>query len=122
MYQPGEETMFIHAQAKRLQTLRLKHNLTTRELGKNLGVSGSVVSRWCLGKAYPSRKHTKRICEYFKIEPAWFIYGVDNPVDEQLINITKLTIENKITFLQTYQALLEGQKVDSRKDKCTNED
>jgi|21_taG_2_1085346.scaffolds.fasta_scaffold43801_3 transcriptional regulator with XRE-family HTH domain len=110
--------MYIHNQARRLQALREKHSLTTRALAKIIGVSNGVISRWCQGKAYPSRKHTKIICDYFKIEPAWFIYGVSDGDRTQDIDLSKLSTEHKITILQTYNALLDSQK--SKGHECKN--
>jgi transcriptional regulator with XRE-family HTH domain len=102
--------MYINDQASRLQALRKKHMLTTRVLAKIIGVSNSVISMWCQGKSYPSRKHTKIICDYFNIEPSWFIYGVSDGKNIKGIDLSKLSTEHKITIIQTYNALLEVQK------------
>lgn len=109
--------MYIHNQAKRLQALREKHMLTTRDLAKIIGVSNGVISRWCQGKSYPSRKHTKIICDHFKVEPAWFIYGISSGGSED-IDLTKLSTENKIMILQTYNALLDSQN--DKGNECKN--
>ena len=64
--------MYKNKQAYRLQMLRKRKGLTTRKLGEKLGVSNGIISRWCTGSAYPSRKHVIKICEFFKVEAAWF--------------------------------------------------
>ena len=106
--------MHVHQQAKRLQMLREKHDLSCRKLGKIVGVSGSMVARWCNGKAYPSRKHTATICKYFNIQPSWFIYGVGGSVSINGINnvYNSLSVENKQAVMEFATALSKAQNQD----------
>tara|TARA_R110001606_G_scaffold385798_3_gene549484 strand:+ start:680 stop:1159 length:480 start_codon:yes stop_codon:yes gene_type:complete len=103
--------MHIHKQAYRLQMLRKKHYLTTRDLAKKLGVSNGIISRWCTGSAYPSRKHVRTICEYFNVEPAWFIYGIDDKPAENDMKFVygNLNVDNKERVIEIAKALLKTQ-------------
>jgi len=107
----GKEDMFKHKQAYRLQMLRRKHGLTTRKLAEKLGVSNGIVSRWCRGDAYPTRKHVRVICEYFKVEPAWLIYGIDDKPQENDLSFVydSLNDKNKDSLLDIARALLNAQ-------------
>mgnify|MGYP003125477917 CR=1 FL=1 len=121
----GLAVMYKHQQAHRLQMLRKKHQLTTRQLGKKLGVSNGIVSRWCRGDAYPSRKHVRVICEYFDIEPAWLIYGIDDKPQENDLSFVYKSLDtvNQDRVLEIARALLDRQLSEQIKEpvrSCTN--
>lgn len=103
--------MYKNKQAYRLQMLRKRKGLTTRKLGEKLGVSNGIISRWCTGSAYPSRKHVIKICKFFKVEAAWFIYGIDDrPVENDLSFVYSfLDGGNKDRVLEIAKALLNSQ-------------
>tara|TARA_B110000008_G_C16899984_1_gene536355 strand:- start:295 stop:1080 length:786 start_codon:yes stop_codon:yes gene_type:complete len=102
--------------AVNLQQLRAKHHLTTRGLAKIIGVSNSVISRWCRGISHPSKKHTSKLCDYFQVEPAWLVYGASNNNNEQSIDISHLSTENKINLLDWVRSVSGGIKIKQKKN------
>jgi len=117
---------YKHQMYKRLQSLRERQNLSCRRLGEILGVGGSIVAKWCKGTRVPSRRNIKKICEHFKVEPAWLIYGIDSSSSALMPNedvsdtlavdahlaFAELTKENKKAVLALTKVLLSKQKKD----------
>ena len=52
---------------EKLQELRKKHGLTQEELAKELFVSRTAISKWELGKGYPSIDSLKEISRFFSV-------------------------------------------------------
>ena len=77
---------YKHNLHKRLQGLRERQQLSCRQLGAILGVGSSTAAKWCKGTRIPSRKNIKKICDHFKVEPAWLIYGIDSSSSALLAN------------------------------------
>lgn len=126
---------YKHNLHKRLQMLRERQQLTCRKLGEILGVGESIVAKWCNGNRVPSRRNLKKICDFFKVEPAWLIYGIDSDapvlkggsavsetlaVDAELA-FNELTIENQKAVLAFTKVLLSKQKQDTN-GGCVNGD
>jgi len=126
---------YKHNLHKRLQMLRERQHLTCRKLGEILGVGESIVAKWCNGNRVPSRRNLKKICDYFKVEPAWLIYGIDSDapvlkegsavsetlsVDAELA-FNELTIENQKAVLAFTKVLLTKQQQDTN-GGCVNGD
>ncbi len=126
---------YKHNLHKRLQMLRERQQLTCRKLGEILGVGESIVAKWCNGKRVPSRRNLKKICDHFKVEPAWLIYGIDSDapvlkegsaisetlaVDAELA-FNELTTENQKAVLAFTKVLLAKQKQDTN-GGCVNGD
>ena len=126
---------YKHNLHKRLQMLRERQQLTCRKLGEILGVGESIVAKWCNGKRVPSRRNLKKICDYFKVEPAWLIYGIDSDapvlkegsavseplaVDAELA-LNELNTENQKAVLAFTKVLLSKQQQDTN-GGCVNGD
>ena len=118
---------YKHNLYKRLQGLRERQQLSCRQLGAILGVGGSTAAKWCKGTRVPSRRNIKKICDHFKVEPAWLIYGIDSSSDVLMPNedvsdtlavdarlaFEELTKENKKAVLALTKVLLSKQKKDA---------
>tara|TARA_R100000742_G_C4235446_1_gene56138 strand:+ start:62 stop:412 length:351 start_codon:yes stop_codon:yes gene_type:complete len=115
--------------------LRERQQITCEQLAERLGVGKSIVAKWCKGTRVPSRKNLKLLCDYFKVEPAWLIYGIDSDapvlkegsgvsetlaVDAELA-FNELTIENQKAVLAFTKVLLAKQKQDTN-GGCVNGD
>ena len=126
---------YKHNLHKRLQMLRERQQLTCRKLGEILGVGESIVAKWCNGNRVPSRRNLKKICDYFKVEPAWLIYGIDSDapvlkegsavsetlaVDAELA-FNELNTENQKAVLAFTKVLLSKQQQDTN-GGCVNGD
>tara|TARA_R100000773_G_scaffold35897_1_gene30917 strand:- start:253 stop:561 length:309 start_codon:yes stop_codon:yes gene_type:complete len=46
-----------------LKTNLFQFGITQRELGKNLGLHESTISKWCIGERYPTIKHLLMLAE-----------------------------------------------------------
>ncbi len=57
---------------ERLTALREAHNLTQDDFASQLGIVKQQLSRWETGQNIPSVKTILRICNLFKIKPAYF--------------------------------------------------
>tara|TARA_R100001015_G_C4632002_1_gene195030 strand:- start:2469 stop:2870 length:402 start_codon:yes stop_codon:yes gene_type:complete len=126
---------YKHNLHKRLQMLRERQHLTCRKLGEILGVGESIVAKWCNGNRVPSRRNLKKICDYFNVEPAWLIYGIDSDapvlkegsaVSETLAVDAKLafedlTTENQKAVLAFTKVLLSKQKQEKNGEECKGE-
>jgi len=126
---------YKHNLHKRLSMLRERQQITCEQLAERLGVGKSIVAKWCKGTRVPSRKNLKLLCDYFKVEPAWLIYGIDSDapvlkegsgvsetlaVDAELA-FNELTIENQKAVLAFTKVLLAKQKQDTN-GGCVNGD
>ena len=126
---------YKHNLHKRLSMLRERQQITCEQLAERLGVGKSIVAKWCKGTRVPSRKNLKLLCDYFKVEPAWLIYGIDSDapvlkegsavsetlaVDAELA-FNELNIENQKAVLAFTKVLLSKQKQDTN-GGCVNGD
>ena len=127
-----------HNLHKRLQMLRERQQLTCRKLGEILGVGESIVAKWCNGKRVPSRRNIKKICDYFKVQPAWLIYGIDSdaPVLKEGTDVSvtldvdgelayeALSAENKKAVLAFCKVLYQKQQQEEKEQNggCINGD
>lgn len=67
-------------QEARLQRLRIKSNLTQRELGDVIGTSHDAISDWERGKRYPSHKNGQKLVEFFHAPSLeWLMTAEDEP-------------------------------------------
>lgn len=65
----------------RITELRLKNNVSARDMSLSLGQSESYINKIENSKSFPSMDMFFYICEYFKISPEeFFNYGNKNPV------------------------------------------
>ncbi len=62
----------------RLTQLRLKHNVSARDMSLSLGQNSGYINNIESGKALPSMTVFFYICDYFKITPEEF-FEIDNP-------------------------------------------
>ena len=58
---------FMNAFAKRLKELRMENHITTRQLGKAVGVSNASIVRWENCTRIPSIENVIAIALYFKV-------------------------------------------------------
>lgn len=58
---------------ERLKELRLENDLTTKQLGKILGVGDASISRWENGINTPSIEHLYNIANYFNVSADYLI-------------------------------------------------
>lgn len=62
---------------ERFKDLRKEKGISTVNLGKVLGVSGSTITRWENGVIIPSIEHLFNIANYFNVS-ADYLIGLDN--------------------------------------------
>ncbi|MYN48390.1 helix-turn-helix domain-containing protein [Lactobacillus crispatus] len=51
----------------RIKELRLKHNLTLKELGQKVGMADSAICRYETGKRQPNIEKCQKIADYFDV-------------------------------------------------------
>lgn len=67
----------------RLTQLRLKHNVSARDMSLSLGQNSGYINNIESGKALPSMTVFFYICDYFKITPEEF-FETDNPSPKEI--------------------------------------
>lgn len=83
---------------EKLQELRKNKGLTQEELAEDLYVSRTAISKWELGRGYPSIDSLKEIAKYFSVTIDDLLSG------EALLNIAEK--ENKTNLRKAYGMLL----------------
>jgi len=63
---------------ERLRELRTNNNMTVKELGEAVGLSGSAISRYENGEMEAKKTALQVLANYFKVNPAWLM-GLDVP-------------------------------------------
>jgi len=118
--------------------LRERQQITCEQLAERLGVGKSIVAKWCKGTRVPSRKNIKLLCDYFKVQPAWLIYGIDSdaPVLKEGTSVSvtldvdgelayeALSAENKKAVLAFCKVLYQKQQQEKQDQNggCVNGD
>ena len=84
--------------AKRIKAIIEQSGLSVRRLADEIGVSNVSIYKWLNGRT-PEGDRLKSFCEYFKVTPAFVIYGDSNdergqsiPIDENRVSIPILDI------------------------------
>lgn len=58
---------------KRLRQLRKEHNISCRQLGKDIGLSASALSHYETGINVPCMKNVVKIAEYFNVSVDYLV-------------------------------------------------
>ena len=75
-----EKLFFEEYFIKRLISLRIKKDVSARDMSLNIGQSESYINKIENGQSLPSMDAFFNICEYFKITPAeFFDESLNNP-------------------------------------------
>lgn len=99
----------------RIRYLRIKNNLTSKELSKALEISESAVSLYENGKRKPSIELLIKISNYFSVSTD-FLLGVDNSTCsiESGTDFSKV-LQNAISLLNNQNYLIfEGKDIDDK--------
>lgn len=57
----------------RLRELRLERKLTPKELGDEVGVSDTTITRWESGRRSPNLENIHRLVKFFGVKPGYLI-------------------------------------------------
>ena len=94
-----DNSKYAIAFGKSLYELRLSHDLTQRQLGKIIGVSGTTISKYEWGQSEPSFEHLFNIRQYFNTSISQMI-GIDyydcNSINMEYESVKQLAIERNI--------------------------
>ena len=88
---------------QRLATARRDRNLSQENMGKEIGVERSTISKWETGKAYPSVEQLLMISQYFNIPISFFFEN--NHIEEKSDSSTDI-IETDTGTQKTNESLL----------------
>lgn len=80
--------MYEEFTQKRITQLRMKKEVSAREMSLSLGQNGSYINQIENGKALPSLEMLFYICDYFGITPQEF-FDEGNPAPQELKDITE---------------------------------
>lgn len=64
--------------SQRLRYIRKRHNLTQKEMGEKIGVSGPTITRWEQGQFEPSTETIKQIAEMFDVSVEFLVGSSDD--------------------------------------------
>ncbi|MBO5060027.1 MAG: helix-turn-helix transcriptional regulator [Clostridia bacterium] len=56
----------------KIKAIRIKHNISQREMAEKIGVSRSGVSAWERGERLPDSKSVYRMCKIFDLDKYYF--------------------------------------------------
>lgn len=91
--------------AERIKELRLKRNLSQKELAKAFKVSRASINAWEIGLSIPSSKRILDIAMYFNVSID-YLFGTE---DDLKINISNLD-ENEKSIILNLLFILKNQK------------
>lgn len=78
----------------RLETLCKEYGITPSELARRISLSRKSVFEWVgkSGRMPRDPQHLKKLCDFFKVSPAWLLWGEEEKVStiESLISKTEL--------------------------------
>ncbi|WP_313341416.1 helix-turn-helix transcriptional regulator [Sedimentibacter sp.] len=102
--------------SERIRYLRLKNNLTAKDLSVILGTSESAISLYENGKRKPSIELILKMADYFNVSTD-FILGVDKNTitgSEKIIDIDfSEVLENLIVYMNNQNIIrFDGQQLD----------
>lgn len=63
--------------SERLKELRLEHQLTAKQLSRQIGVSDSIIIRWEHGERQPTIDNLYKLAVFFKVS-ADYLLGLEN--------------------------------------------
>lgn len=95
--------------AKRLAHLRLKRNISAREMSLSIGQNSSYINRIENGMTFPKMQVFFYICEYLNITPQeFFDEQNDNPeqirtIEEDLKQLTDEQRQNIVDIIATFK-------------------
>lgn len=91
----------------RITQLRLKKNISERELSFSLGKTGNYINQITSGKSLPRMESFFDICDYFEITPFEFFYpNMKNPIAskkiyDELIRLSNNNLDKFLFILET---------------------
>ena len=101
---------------ERIRYLRLKNNLTAKDLSIILGTSESAISLYENGKRKPSIELILKMADYFSVSTDFILGATENMADsEKVIDIDfSDVLENLIVYINNQNTIrFDGQKLDN---------
>ena len=102
--------------SERIRYLRLKNNLTAKDLSIILGTSESAISLYENGKRKPSIELILKMADYFNVSTDFILGATENMADgEKVIDIDfSDVLENLIVYINNQNTIrFDGQKLDN---------
>ncbi|WP_312702387.1 helix-turn-helix transcriptional regulator [Sedimentibacter sp.] len=102
--------------SERIRYLRLKNNLTAKDLSIILGTSESAISLYENGKRKPSIELILKMADYFSVSTDFILGATENMADsEKVIDIDfSDVLENLIVYINNQNTIrFDGQKLDN---------
>ena len=81
---------------KRLKELRLKYQLTKREVAKALNVSESTYGKWELGQRKPDLDTISRLADYYCVSTDYLLGNSDDPNYSEIKHAPPLDAEARV--------------------------
>ncbi len=87
---------------EQLKKLRTDQGLTQQELGKHIGVSKAVVSKYETGIGYPTLDTLIQIAEYFGVTTD-FLLGIEHGKVIDVTDLTNEEVESLYAIVREYR-------------------
>lgn len=95
--------------------LRKQKKLSQNDLGKKIGTSGDIIGRYERDEVNPSIEVASKIADILEVSLDFLIGKVDVEVDntllERIIDVQKMSNEDKAHILYTLDALIKSVKL-----------
>lgn len=101
---------------ERIRYLRIKNNLTSKELSRALEISESSISLYENGKRQPNITLLIKIANYFNVTTD-FLLGIESCVNDTKASVTDFskTLQNVITLLNCNEYIIfDGVDLDNK--------
>ncbi len=87
---------------EQLKKLRTDHGLTQQELGKHIGISKAVVSKYENGIGYPTLDTLIQIAEYFGVTTDYLL-GIEHGKTIDVTDLTNEEVETLYAIIREYR-------------------
>jgi len=99
----------------RLKALRKKMNLTQKEVGEKIGLSGKTISSYEQGDRQPDNETLLKLANFFGVSVSYLLGETDNPtlLDDRIVILTDKDIEDmplevRETVLSIIDAIIDA--------------
>ena len=89
------------------EALRIR-GLLPVELAKQSGINKGTISRYLKGTVVPKQSAIGEMAVALRVSPAWLL-GYDVPMEDTVIELDKLSKNNRERLVAYYQALIDSQ-------------
>ena len=93
---------------ERIKEALALRGMTAADLSRKTGIGKGLISRYLHGEVVPKQSKIAVIARALEVSPAWLL-GYDVPMEDTVIELDKLSKNNRERLVAYYQALIDSQ-------------